>query len=198
MSTFVEFPKISRLFRDIVITEKLDGTNASVSISPILLGKTDPKESAVVRDLTGNPMAIRAGSRTRWISPDDDNFGFAAWVHANANQLVDLGEGTHFGEWWGRGIQRGYGLQERRFSLFNTSRWDDEDVRPKCCHVVPTLYVGPMDTADIQQIAKQLAESGSEAAPGFINPEGIVIFHAHSNSLFKYTLKNDAAKGARP
>jgi len=197
MTDFNEFPKISRLFRDVILTEKIDGTNSSITISPVLLGKTNPEESAIVRDATGNPMALRAGSRTRWIKPTDDNFGFARWVHDHADELVKLGVGQHFGEWWGKGIQRGYGLQERRFSLFNTSRWDDEDVRPACCHVVPTLYVGPMDSTYIRQIAWQLEQGGSEAAPGFMDPEGIVVFHSHSNSLFKYTIKNDQHKEQR-
>jgi hypothetical protein len=79
-------------------------------------------------------------SRSRWITPDDDNFGFAAWVEANRDELLTLGPGRHFGEWWGSGIQRGYGLPkgEKRFSLFNVSRWGES--RPACCHVVPVLY----------------------------------------------------------
>ncbi len=61
------------------------------------------------------------GSRTRWITAQDDNHGFARWVEGNKQELLKLGAGRHFGEWWGSGIQRGYGLQkgEKRFSLFN-------------------------------------------------------------------------------
>ena len=98
---FKSFGKIPRLSRDIVITEKIDGTNGQIYID----GDT-----------------IMAGSRNRWITPQDDNHGFAAWVSANREQLMALGNGRHFGEWWGAGIQDGYGQTEKFFSLFNTRR----------------------------------------------------------------------------
>lgn len=176
--TFIPFPKIGRLSRDIIVTEKIDGTNACIHI----------------------PEAGRwmVGSRTRWITPDDDNFGFAAWVRDNAEDLSRLGVGTHFGEWWGAGIQRRYGLKEKRFSLFNVSRWNQE-TKPSCCHVVPTLYVGDFDTAAIRDTMAQLLSSGSLAAPGFMKPEGVVIFHTQSGALFKKTYeKDDAGKGREP
>jgi hypothetical protein len=177
---FVEFPKISRYNREIVITEKIDGTNAQVYIND-----------------TGDRAF--AGSRTRWIEPGDDNFGFAAWVKKNEDSLLNLGPGSHFGEWWGGSIQRGYGVSEKRFSLFNVGRWSDGDGgtrAPACCHVVPTLAKGNHLDLDIFDIMERLSINGSSAAPGFMKPEGIVIFHTHSSSLFKMTLdKNDAAKG---
>lgn len=103
---FVEFPKLARAARQCIITEKIDGTNAQVYISD-------------------DGFTMKVGSRTRWITPQDDNFGFAAWVEANREELMKLGPGRHYGEWWGSGIQRAYGLPkgERRFSLFNVSRW---------------------------------------------------------------------------
>ena len=116
---FRPFPKVPRLMRPVVVTEKIDGTNASVCVYP--------------------DGTVRAGSRKRWITPEDDNFGFAAWVRDHAEELRGLGEGHHFGEWWGRGIQRGYGLQTRRFSLFNVDRWNADNPPPACCHVVPVL-----------------------------------------------------------
>lgn len=89
----------------------------------------------------------------------------------------------------GAGIQCGYGLKEKRFSLFNVHRW--EESRPSCCHVVPTLYKGDFDTAKIQEVLDNLALNGSIAAPGFMNPEGIIIFHTQGNLMFKKTIKND-------
>ena len=212
MTDFTEFPKISRLFRDIVITEKIDGTNAQICIDRVPQGGPYDHDSALYMTtmLLSDPdmgpletletitLRLRCGSRTRWITPKDDNFGFASWVWENGRDLFQLGEGQHFGEWWGKGIQRGYGLQERRFSLFNTSRWNDDAVRPSCCHVVPTLYEGLFNTEMIRLEAEVLWHRGSVAAPGFMKPEGIVVFHKHSNSLFKYTLKNDEAKGKQP
>src|SRR5687768_14030130 len=111
---FEPFPKMGRLYRDVVVTEKLDGTNAQLLIDDA--GFADGNEVAIV-----DGRAIWAGSRTRWldVSSKGDNFGFAKWVADNAAELVKLGVGRHYGEWWGQGIQRGYGLNDKRFSLFN-------------------------------------------------------------------------------
>lgn len=166
---FQDFPKMARLSREIVITEKIDGTNAQVCVA--------------------DDGTVLAGSRTRWITPGDDNFGFAAWVAEHADELRELGPGRHFGEWWGQGIQRKYGLSERRFSLFNTSRWGD--ARPACCHVVPELYRGPFDSFAVDAVLQRLSFEGSAAAPGFMKPEGIVVFHTAGNVGFKKTLEKD-------
>lgn len=167
---FVEFPKMARLSREIVVTEKIDGTNAQIHI-------TDAGEMLV-------------GSRTRWITPEADNFGFAAWAYQHRDELLQLGPGSHFGEWWGAGIQRRYGLSERRFSLFNVDRW--EQSRPSCCHVVPVLYRGVFDTFEIETALERLKFTGSIAAPGFMKPEGVVVFHLAGRVGFKKTLDNDA------
>lgn len=172
---FVEFPKISRWNREVIVTEKLDGTNAQVYV-----------------DDTGEHCF--AGSRSRWISPEDDNYGFARWVQQNHDELLRLGPGSHFGEWWGQGIQRNYGMREKRFSLFNVGRWAED--RPACCGVVPVLWRGLASALDAGATMALLAESGSVAAPGFMDPEGIVVFHSASGDLYKMTLdKNDAHKG---
>ena len=174
---FEAFQKIPRLRRDCIVTEKIDGTNAQVYI--------------------GDDGTILAGSRTRWITPENDNFGFAAWVRDNAEELAKLGPGSHFGEWWGAGIQRRYGLTEKRFSLFNVDRWHTE--RPSCCHVVPVLYRGMFDTAEIDLSLEILAEHGSQAAPGFMKPEGVVVFHVAGRVGFKKTIeKDEVPKGQTP
>lgn len=180
MTSFESFPSISRLSRECVVTEKIDGTNAQITITP--------------------DDQFLVGSRSRWITPEDDNFGFARWAHEHEAELrVGLGYGSHFGEWWGSGIQRGYGLQkgEKRFSLFNVKRWGDPDVRPACCDVVPVLYRGLFDTTVIDEQLALLSRTGSLAAPGFMKPEGVVVFHNASGQLFKKTLdKNDGHKSA--
>lgn len=172
---FQPFPKIARLSREVIVTEKIDGTNASICIS----------ESG----------EIFVGSRTRWITPQDDNYGFAKWVESNKPELMKLGVGHHFGEWWGQGIQRNYSQTRKIFSLFNTSRWSDDVLRPSCCSVVPVLYSGPMEDFGVMKGVKQaisaLQSNGSVAAPGFMRPEGIVIFHPQGNILFKKTLEKD-------
>lgn len=188
---FREFPKMSRFSRDFIITEKIDGTNASINIVD-MNADINPTDSNIICRV--NNFNIRAGSRTRWITPSNDNYGFANWVYKNALDLVKLGEGTHFGEWWGSGIQRGYGLTkgEKRFSLFNTIRWNTEP-RPECCSVVPILTAGNFDSINInvENAIKNLRTNGSAASPGFMNPEGIVIFHIAGNIGFKKTLEKD-------
>ena len=196
MSEFVEFPKMARLSRDVIVTEKIDGTNAQIFIT--------------------EDGQIRAGSRTRWITPADDNFGFAAWVEEHRDELMTLGPGRHFGEWWGRGIQRGYNIPDRRLSLFNTQRWclhgheprmiqgvnpllsKLQNILPPCVGLVPVIGIGKFDEADFNGALRQLAANGSFAAPGFMDPEGIVVFHTAGNVGFKKTLKRDSApKGVR-
>lgn len=258
---FQEWPKIGRLNRDIVITEKLDGTNAAIGIK--LTGYTS--------DSIGNTIPnyiVYAQSRNRIITPHDDNYGFAAWVEKNSALLAEhLGEGLHFGEWWGVSIARNYGLSERRFSLFNTAKWNDTDagvaalaalrILGVSIYSVPVLYTGPWtgllgykDAATgewldlskqenwpevltqtpvdrvrfnafiegwVEQgsgdelneefkklfpmnprprfapnfIAEWLKREGSQAVPGFMNPEGVVVFHKATGTCFKVTLEGD-------
>lgn len=175
---FKPFPKIPRFRRGVVVTEKIDGTNAQVVVSP-----------------DGD---VWAASRTRWITPEDDNYGFAHWVEANRDELVKLGPGSHFGEWWGAGIQRRYNVPDKRFSLFNVGRWFDGAPipRPACCHVVPVLWAGNLDELRVDALIAKLRSEGSRAAPGFMRPEGIVVYHGASGSLFKVTCeKDDEHKG---
>ncbi len=272
---FKEWPKISRLNRDIVITEKIDGTNAAIGIVPEMeefyvgpgIGDVGERESG--------RMKVYAQSRTRIIQPgkSTDNMGFAAWVKAHEEVLIKtLGPGLHFGEWWGVGIQRGYDLSERRFSLFNTAKWGSGEgalalemarAQGAAIYSVPELYAGPwtgvlgyqngpetekpgewMDlaaqadwdiSADAQRvnrileivqtrlrmvgdgveadevirelneivrvnprprfapnfILEWLKRIGSQAAPGFMQPEGICVFHKASGMIFKATVEKD-------
>jgi hypothetical protein len=192
---FKPMPKTPRLSREVVITEKIDGTNASVYV-----GAGDAPLGAAAQ--VGEQWIV-AGSRTRWICPSDDNFGFARWVQENAEALALLGPGHHFGEWWGKGIQRGYGLEERRFSLFNVGRWwdwhiaghapADLEIAPSCCYVVPVLSRGSLfDMQTAEWALNLLRDQGSAAAPGFMDPEGIMVYHTAAGQLFKKTLKGDA------
>lgn len=186
---FAGFPKMARLSRECIITEKIDGTNAQIYI-------TDDGE-------------MHVGSRTRWITPVHDNHGFAAWAMDHREELLQLGPGRHFGEWWGQGIQRKYGMAEKRWSLFNVARWclhgetpgiittadprivKTQDVLPPCCHLVPVLFRGIFSTDACEDALSELRDGGSKAAPGYKLPEGIVIFHVAGNVGFKKTLRND-------
>lgn len=201
---FIGFPKMGRLNRECLITEKIDGTNACICIP----------EAGYTHDC---PLQMLVGSRTRWITPQDDNYGFARWAEDHREELLTLGPGRHFGEWWGGGIQRGYGLLkgQKQFSLFDVQRWclsgqpqavisapgaplKLQRVLPPCVGLVPMLYKGPFSTAAVKGILGDLVILGSSAAPGYMNPEGIVVFHTAANVRFKVTIKDDdKPKGAQ-
>ena len=151
------------------MTEKVDGTNAQVLIS-------DDGE-------------ILAGSRSRWLSVKEDNFGFAAWTQEHKEELLTLGPGRHFGEWYGSGIQRGYWMKERRLALFNVDRWMMD--RPACCDVVPVIIRGMFDELNYRAILACLKADGSRISPGFMKPEGIVVYHIAGNLSFKKTIEKD-------
>lgn len=193
---FKAFPKMPRWSRDISITEKIDGSNASVLIHELPEGEETPAWVALDPYLIAHVgrRLVYAGKRTAWCTPDKDNFGFATWVKDNAGELVKLGPGQHFGEFWGPGIQRRYNIAEKRFSLFNVGRWDGvKQTPPACCHVVPVLYQGPLVEGVVTDVVAKLAHTGSIAAPGFMDPEGVMIFHVASGQTFKKTIKNDEA-----
>jgi hypothetical protein len=191
MQDFTGFPKISRYSRECIVTEKIDGTNGQIFISE-----------------TGDFLV---GSRSRWITPDKDNYGFARWAYDHEPELRELGPGRHFGEWWGSGIQRGYGLPkgEKRFSLFNVIRWclsgnepqqipcgdprtiKMQDMLPTCVGLVPVLWRGLFNEIPTDEIMNTLKNNGSAASPGFAQPEGIVIWHVSGNVGFKKTIEKD-------
>jgi len=195
---FKKYPKTPRLFRDIVVTEKIDGTNAQIYI--------------------GEDGEFLTGSRNRWCTPENDHYKFSFWAHTYKDELIEgLGPGRHFGEWWGHGIQRGYGCQygEQYFSLINGGRWCTskeyqrnrptmdprieklQDIIPNIegLSVVPILeWLIPFDLDEIRDLLKTLKQHGSFAANKFNDPEGLVIWHQYSNTLFKYTF-DDLPKG---
>lgn len=180
---FQGFGKIQRLYdsaKGVIITEKLDGTNAAIH----------------VRD--GRVVGIQ--SRKRLITPEDDNFGFARWVTDNAEALADvLGDGLHFGEWYGKGIQRGYGIDEKRFALFNVARWEGiHDARVPQLESVPVLFNGSIEDDGLDgavSVATTFLETqGSLVNPKFRNFEGIVVHFRDSGSSFKHIVNAPGSK----
>lgn len=205
MGEFRGFGKIPRFARPVILTEKIDGTNASVLIEP---GYADDPSVIASCRILGTDYVMRAGSRTRWVTPKNDNFGFAAWAQLHADEFFELGVGHHFGEWWGKGIQRGYGIEERRFSLFNAGRWiegeedrvdEQQRVVPAPFNVVPVVERGAcLSMSGVLLAADILRIGGSRAAPGYMNPEGVVVYHEASGHYYKYSLKDDEKPKGRP
>lgn len=196
---FKAWGKTPRLFRDIVITEKIDGTNSAVIIQEI-----DPEYdyeyeeqglTLAMIEHEGSTYAVAAQSRNRIITPGKttDNYGFAAWVQGNAERLVSiLGPGRHFGEWWGQGVARKYDMPHKVFSLFNTSKGVmEEDLGGAVIGTVPVLYEGAFDEDEIDVALMRLRRNGSVASPGFMNPEGICVYHTQSKQVYKVTLDNN-------
>lgn len=165
---FEEWPKIQR-YRKVraLVTEKIDGTNAQIYIPE------DPTEP------------LLAGSRNRWLQPTatsgikgSDNFDFASFVARNSDSLRRLGPGRHFGEWYGAGIGRHYGLTGHRLALFNVDRYVKDGLPeglPSNVELVPTLYHGEFNPVTIDEAILKLYSQGSVAVPSFKDPEGVVI-----------------------
>lgn len=169
---FTPYGKTNRLFREIIVTEKLDGTNCCIGID--------------------DDGTVYAGSRTKWLTDETDHFGFYKWVMENQDSLKrDLGKGLHRGEWFGHRIQRKYGMDHKEFALFNTDKWGKVEFETPNLRTVPVLYQGVFNQWPIASALQSLKEHGSVASPGFMNPEGICVFHTQANIVFKVTVEND-------
>ena len=185
---FKGFAKMNRFHDETMyISEKIDGTNAQLFIHDEYL---DNEEGDTINpDTQKKATKLRKmlfGSRNRYVTPEDDNYGFASWAYKNAIDLLKLPPGRHYGEWWGQGVQRGYGLKEKKLSLFNQSLQEIKHIIP-CIDFVPLLYQGPFNLDVINDVMSDLQKNGSKAAPGFMDVEGVVIYLKKSNIFFKRT-----------
>jgi len=146
----------------VTITEKIHGTNAHVH---------------VVKDEAGN-LRAHAAKRTSYARVGE-HFGFGSYVAANEAEICGkLGEGRHYGEWVGPGVNSDYGLKEKVFVLFNHAYHQprkDAGQLPPQMDVVPVLYDGPYEPGLVERVKANLRASGSKFAPGFARPEGVVI-----------------------
>jgi hypothetical protein len=187
---FTEWAKTARFFRDMVVTEKIDGTNAAIRILPASAVSDDDPNCIFKND----EAALFAQSRTRLITPapGKDNYDFAKYAAENAETLIrDLGFGIHFGEWWGKGIQREYGATERFFALFHSKRMGkDGYFETPNLMAVPMLARRTFSQDVIEECLRDLRENGSHVNRDFKTPEGIIIYHVPTKTITKVTLDN--------
>lgn len=168
---FGSIERIGKVFMN--ITQKIHGTNAQIFITD-----STPEEvsNGQALDIDGFYHTLRCGSRTRWITPDSDNYGFATFVYSHKEEFIrKLGNGQHFGEWAGPGINSGEGLSEKVFVLFEHRQFPPERPLPPQTVVVPVLYTGKFDIDAIGIAMENLKANGSKLALGFMRPEGVVV-----------------------
>ena len=164
---FKAWPKIPRWENDtIIVTEKIDGTNACIYI--------------------GTDGEFGCQSRSKIITPEEDNYGFAKWAYEHKEELMKLGHGYHYGEWYGLGIQRGYQLNEKRFALFNTYR--PIESMPEGVSKVPILYQGAYTETILRELESNLRTKGSNITPGYMNVEGMVVYFQQTKRLVKWSI----------
>lgn len=171
---FKSWQKIPRLTGEkVTITEKIDGTNACIVV------------------VDGEIVAVQ--SRKRFITPVDDNYGFAKWAEDNNDDLLSLGDGYHYGEWAGCGIQKNpHNMNSKKFFLFNTGRWNKNNPNlPLCCDVVPVLFYGEFESDEIERVLFKLKEISIQEG---YTAEGIVVYYQKSKRYEKYTYSHNKGK----
>ena len=181
---FKAWPKTPRLENELmVITEKIDGTNACVIFHEV--SKGEEHNAITTLSYEGDlEIGVWAQSRTRLIYPEDDNFGFAKYVKENAEELFFLlGMGRHYGEWWGQGIQRTYGADRKYFSLFNT--FIPVNLNEIGVKSIPVIYSGKFDLNIVPGAIESLKVDGSRAYPGYMKPEGICIYLRSTDTIYR-------------
>ncbi len=187
MVEFKEWPKIPRggPNEEVTITEKIDGTNACVIV------EVQPD---------GTNKVVGCQSRTQLLTDGKDNYGFRAFVLDNQDELAKLGEGYHYGEWAGEGIQKNHhNIKGKKFFLFNSERWrDGRQERPACCGCVPVLYEGPLIiekmSGTINAIDDAMTALWDNAKDGGWYPEGIVVWYHKGRRYEKHTFENAEGK----
>ena len=190
---FIPWPKTPRWSNEtITVTEKIDGTNAQINITYCGKGVNwnGEVEPLAVRTLeNGDQQILQAGSRNRWLTVQDDNFGFAKWCVENQTGLFDIFQhGRIYGEWWGQGIQRGYDCPGKLFSMFNTRFPIERCSSVEGLTVVPVLYEGKYSDEVIKDLANDLVKNGSRASPGFMKVEGLCIYMHSTDRVYKVVI----------
>lgn len=162
---FQSFPKIQRYERGMaVITEKIDGSNGCLIFND------------------EGDMWVQSRNRMLTLDKQNDNFGFAHWAHNTEGLFEFFGPGRHYGEWFGCGIQRGYGMSERCFAPFNTGLFSQERIEagaPDGVTYTPVLGVCQLTELNetVDQVMGVLSTDGSHTREGWgWAPEGSMIW----------------------
>lgn len=173
---FKAYPKTQRLSNEIVtIAEKIDGTNGVLHVDH-------------------QSRTVLAGSRSKWLINDGsrswDNHGFGAWVKENEEKLLNLPEGLHYGEWYGKGINRNYGMKDRKLMLFNRSRYQnileegDFPTELELETVISLVSVSELPEEALR-IKARVDKEGSYHVPGFMKTEGVIFRFQLSAKVYK-------------
>ena len=201
MSNYASFPSIERLENIYcVISEKVDGTNGLIEINEVFpVG--EPKE-----------IQIRFGSRNRYITFNNDNADFANFFRHYEARFKDVaadiilkelevsGETLTecqeqyplriYGEWFGSGIQRGYGLKDKFFMPFSTF-YAEKLIEYQVPNIVKPniMYTGKFNKLTADMCMNTLAIHGSGIIKDYKRPEGIVIHFPKYNFRLKQTFE---------
>lgn len=196
MSTtnYNSFPSIERLENIYcVISEKIDGTNGLIEI---------------------NETNVRFGSRNRYISFSDDNAGFANFFRHYEARFEDVAKDIItkepessdesyplriYGEWFGCGIQRGYGLKDKFFMPFSFF-YGEKLIEYQVPNVITPniMYTGKFSMEVVNTCMQQLKLNGSGVVKDYKQPEGIVIFFPKYNFRLKETFNGAKWKDGSP
>ncbi len=168
---------------------------------------------------------VKAQSRNRFVTPDDDNVGFAAWVETNAAYWGGLmTDGVVFGEWCGPGIMNGTAINDipqRIFAVFSLlirgiHIYDPETIskilsnRPHDVHVLP-WQTGPLTVdftkretlpgvVDFLNLVVNEVESGDPWVKSVFGVQGVgegLVYYPQSDSVETFKHFAFKAKGEK-
>jgi len=205
MAEFKRYPRIKRSLGlgNMLITEKIDGTNAMFVIEDkklTLLG-THRRQLLMI----GDPKLIEHYQHIPDLEyreslmaeePRRAHFGFVGWCEDHKEELESIGDGVYYGEWVTpevKGCQRYPYEGPPKLFLFCPQRWPEQRPQPACLDLVPTLYRGPFNEEMIQTVIDEL-DGDSVAFPGSDNPEGIIIELLQLKKLCKWTFGGNTHK----
>ena len=180
IDTQVEFEPWAKIPRAVlggcIISMKMNGTNACI----------------IIKD--GKVVGVQSRKRMINIGKENDNYGFASYVAQNMEKVLQLGEGRHYGEWAGLGIQKNpHNLESKTFFLFDTRRWGEHNVPPEGIEVVEILHQGEYSRTIIDDVMNTL-KTRSETE-GW-KAEGIVVYLPKIKAMEKHTFEYSKGKWA--